>query len=173
MSELSAEAAKINRDLSRILVQGNAETEAPLRLHSRDIDSGGAPEFHPAFLRWLDDRSVCRCGRPAKCAPGCRATRPDEHLAACERACLRDDMRFRPSIHKASPNRLKRALRNVRRLNPKAYDLVYLVAGRGWSYEAATARINATNLARGEPEQTSAEFAVLWVSGASMLVGSY
>jgi hypothetical protein len=26
----------------------------PVRLHSRDTDSGGVPEFHQAFVQWLD-----------------------------------------------------------------------------------------------------------------------
>jgi hypothetical protein len=28
--------------------------EAPVRIHSRDIDKGGAPEWHPAFMRYID-----------------------------------------------------------------------------------------------------------------------
>lgn len=30
----------------------------PLRLHSRDIDAGGAPELHPEFVAWLQRDNV-------------------------------------------------------------------------------------------------------------------
>lgn len=173
MNELAAEAARIDKDLSRILGQTSVEAETPLRLHVREVDSGGAPDFHPAFLRFLGNLTVCHCGRPAQCAPGCRSTRFDEHLPACEPACPTESARFHKSDHKSRPDRLKRALRQVRRLNPKAYDLLYLVLGLHWTYEAAMVKINDSNLRRGDPEHTEADFAVLWVSGASMLAASW
>ena len=172
---LVVEAARINKQLGQALRQSTVTGEAPLRLHSREIDSGGAPELHPAFLRWLDNRSVCTCGRAAVCAPGCRFDRDRAlgHLSACEPACVKGDGHFRPSINKASPTRLKRALRQVRRLNPKAYDLVYLIVALGYAWHDATAKLNADHLSRGQMPRSEAEFGILWVSGASMLVAGF
>lgn len=168
--ELVAEATRLNRDLGRILRQSTISSEAPMRMTIRDVDAGGAPELSPGLIRWIGP--ICSCGRIAQCAVGCRAQRYDEHLDACEPAC-RPDGRFHASIHKANPNRLKKALRQVRRLNPKAYDFVYLVVALGYSFDQAAAKINADNLTRGKTEQSHAEFAVLWVSGASMLTAAF
>lgn len=173
MTDLVTETLRLNRDVGRIMRQASIVAEAPLRLHSREIDSGGAPELHPAFLRYLGDRSVCKCGRPAVCATGCRATRFDEHLPACEPACPKGDVRYHASTHKNQPNRMKRALREIRRLNPKAYDLVYLIVARGYSWENATEKLNADHLSRGQMPKSDAEFAVLWISGASMMIGAF
>lgn len=170
-AELAAESARITKDLGRIMQQTSIVSEAPLRMTIRDIDAGGAPELSPALLKFIG--SVCSCGRPAQCAPGCRAERFDEHLSACEPACPTMTGRFRKSDHKSKPDRLKRAMRSVRRLNPKAYDLLYLVLALGWSFESACSKVNATKVSRGEQEHSPADFAILWVSGASMLTSAF
>ncbi len=174
MNELMAEGLRVNRLVERTLRQATIVEEVPLRLHSRDIDSGGAPEFHPAFMRLLE-QGVCTCGRPAECAPGCRFINDRflGHLDACQPACPRDDHRFHQSIHKNNPNRLNRTFRQLRRLNPKAYDLVFLIVGRGYSWENATAKLRADDISRGHEPRTDLEFGVLYISGASMLVGSF
>lgn len=168
--ELSLEAARLDRALSRIISQAPPASEAPIRIHAREVDSGGAPELSVGFLHWLGP--ICSCGRGPQCAPGCQAQRPDEHLADCEPACD-GGIRFRATTYRNHPNRMKRALRQVRRLNPKAYDLLNLIVVHHYSFEAAGERLNAGYAARGQPERTRAEFAVLWVSGASMLATGF
>jgi hypothetical protein len=169
-ADLAAESARIQRELGRIMRQAPIESEAPLRMTIRDVDAGGAPELSPALVRWIGQ--VCWCGRDKVCAAGCRATRPDEHLAACEPAC-RNDVRFHASTHRNNPNRMKKALRQVRKLNPKAYDFVYLIVAHHMTFDQAAAKINADNISRGQRERTDAEFAVMWVSGASMLGAAF
>lgn len=39
-------------------------TEAPLRIHSRETDAGGAPEWHHSFEHWLGVNAVDNDGRP-------------------------------------------------------------------------------------------------------------
>lgn len=173
MHELVAEAAHINVGLSRMMQLAPAVDEAPVRLHSHDVDAGGAPELHPAFIRWLG--SLCTCGRAAICDPNCRFMKDKVlgHLSTCEPACNGGGTRFRASNNRNHPQRMRRALRQVRRLNPKAYDLVYLVVARHYTFEAAIARLNADNEARGLPQRSDAEFGVLWVSGAAMLTSAF
>lgn len=166
--ELVAEANRLSRDLTRIMTQAPAIEEVPLDIHCRDIDGGGAPEFHHEFVRYVGP--ICNCGRAAICAPNCHFMKDKVlgHLDICEPAC-RDDTRFHASKHRNTPTRMKRALRQVRRLNPKAYDFLYLVVALHYTFEQAAAKINADNVIRGQRELSPAEFAVLWVSGASML----
>src|SRR5690242_17300773 len=123
-AELVAEGHRIARDLGRLVQSQPVASEVPLRLHSRDIDGGGAPEFHPAFLRYIEANAVCTCGRPAQCAPGCHWERDHVlgHLPECQPACAAST-HFRASNHRNHPNRMKRALRKLRQWNPKAYDL--------------------------------------------------
>ena len=174
MHELVAEADRLRKEIAHISRQAPPAAEVPLRIHSHDIDSGGAPEFHPAFLRYLGNTTVCTCGRPAQCAPNCHYAKDRVlgHLDACEPACL-PSTRFRPSDHHGSPTRMKRALRQVRALNPKAYDFLYLVVVLHYTFEQAAVKLNSDNLSRGLPERSHADYAVLWVSGSSMLASSF
>jgi hypothetical protein len=173
MNELAVEGKRISRELHYVLQQGSVADESPLRLHSRDVDAGGAPEFHPAFLKYIDS-GVCTCGRAAVCAPNCHflKDRVLGHLRECEPAC-RPDTRFHRSTHKNHPSRLKRALRQVRRLNPHAYDLCYMIVALHMTFEQAVARLNEDEVARGRENRPDAEYAVLWVSGASLLASAY
>lgn len=170
---LVIEANRLARELSFSVRPGEAADEVPMKLHSRETDAGGAPELHPAFLRYVD-HGVCTCGRPAQCAPDCRFLKDKilGHLRECEPACL-PSTRFFTSRHRNSPTRMNRALRTIRALNPKAYDFLFLIVARGYSFEAAAAKINESNAQRGLPERTPAEFAVLWVSGSSMLSSAF
>lgn len=171
-AELAVEGARIARDLSWIMRQQNVSGEVPIKIHLREVDAGGAPELAPALIRFIGP--VCSCGRQAQCAPGCRywKDRLLGHLADCEPAC-QADARFHIPARRNHPNRMKRALRQVRRLNPKAYDLVYLVVALHYSLDDARDKINASNLERGKPEMTAEECAVLWVSGGSMLAAAW
>lgn len=47
-SDVLADTFKTMRELA-----GYWNEELPLRLHSRDLDSGGAPAWHQDFARWL------------------------------------------------------------------------------------------------------------------------
>lgn len=166
--ELVAEGNRLSRAISEHMRQAPVEGEAPMRIHSRDVDNGGAPELHPELVRWIG--VICDCGREAICVAGCWFAKDKAlgHLPECEPAC-RAPNRFRASSHRNHPNRMKRALRQVRKLNPKAYDFVYLVVALHYTFEQAVAKINADEIARGRAPKSDAEFAVLWVSGASML----
>lgn len=151
------------------MVQAPLSGEVPTRLHSRDTDAGGGPAFHPAFLRYID-QGVCRCGRAAICVANCRFLKDKVlgHLPECEPAC-RDDGRFHASRRQNSPTRMTRALRTLRRLNPKAYDLCFLIVARHYTFEQAIEKLNDSNRTRGLAEMTPAQYAVIWVSGASLL----
>jgi hypothetical protein len=168
---LAAEITRTNRDVSRILAQSTLASEVPIRIHSRDTDSGGAPEFHQTFVRWVG--SICTCGKPAQCAPGCRADRPDEHTADCEPACPTENARFHASDHKSRPNRLKRALRQLRRIDPKAHDAIYMLLVLGYSWHETLARLNSDNVSRGKDAMSQADFLVLTIAGGSLLTAAY
>lgn len=167
--DLAGEGQRLAAELNWVMAQATVGGETPMRIHSRDTDNGGYPELHPELLRFLGP--ICSCGRPGVCATGCRATRYDEHLAECEPPC--GNTRYRDSLRHSSPTRMKRALRQVRRLNPKAYDLVYLVVALHYSWAEATTKLNNDHVSRGRDELTQAEFAVLWVSGASLLTAAF
>lgn len=168
---LAAESRRVNRDLDRILSQGSLADEVPLRLHSRETDSGGAPEFHEKFVHWIG--IVCWCGRGPVCAPGCRATRFDEHTAACEPGCPTENARFRASDHKSRPQRLKKAIRMVRKVDPRAHDLLYLRLVLGFTFHGALEKMNASNVSRGKPEMTEAEFVIASIAAGSMLAAAF
>lgn len=170
-STLAAESRRVSRDMSRILAQSTLASEVPVRLHSRETDSGGAPEFHPAFTRWLG--AICSCGRGPVCAPGCRATRFDEHTSDCEPGCSSDSARFRASDHKNRPGRFKRALRQLRKIDPRAHDAWYLLAVLGYTWHEALAKMNTDNLTRGKPEYSESDFLILTIAGGSLLSSAY
>ena len=74
--------------------------EAPQRIHSRDIDAGGAPAWHPEFARWID-RGNEEGGKNAQ-GRFIRASRnPDQRL------------------------RTTRAFRKLRRKNVREYEVLY------------------------------------------------
>ena len=166
---LATEATRINRDMDRILSQSRIDDEVPVRIHSRDTDAGGAPELHPAFVRYIGQ--VCWCGRRAVCDPGCRATRGDEHLSTCEPPCTPGS--FRTSQHKAHPQRLKRAFRQLRTIAPQEYDACWLIAALGFTWHGAMERINTQNVSRGRAEYSEADFTVLTIAGFSKIVAAF
>lgn len=172
--DLAAEANRLGRQLSRIAttsLASEAAGEVPMAIHSKEFE-GEALSFSPAFVRYVG--SICSCGRQAMCVAGCWFIKSPAlgHLPECEPAC-RIGAKFHRSDHRNHPLRLKRALRQVRKLNPKAYDFVYLIVARGYSFEDAASKINSDNAGRGQPERSLAEYGVLWVSGASMLAAAF
>lgn len=171
--ELVTEANRLSRTLNENMRHSSVAAEVPLRIHSIETDAGGAPEFHPAFLRYID-QGVCTCGRPPVCAPNCHfmKERALGHLRDCEPGC-RPQTQFRGTGHRNSAGRMKRAMNQVRKLNPKAYDFVYLIVALHYTFEQAVAKINDDEVRRGRAPKTDAEYAVLWVSGASMLATGF
>jgi hypothetical protein len=143
---LAQETKWLNREMGRVLVQSSLADECPVRIHSRETDAGGAPEWHPSFERWID------------------AERDETP---------RTKTRFYESDHKMHPQRLKRALRQVRKLAPREYDALYLMIALKYTWGGARTKMNEDNLRRGQAEYSEAEFLVLTVSGSSLLLASY
>lgn len=143
---LHQEVRYLNREMGRCLAQSSLSDEAPMRIHSRETDAGGAPEWHPQFERWID------------------AERDETP---------RSQTKFYEPDHRQHPQRLKRALRQVRKLAPKEYDALYLMIALKYSWHDARIRLNEDNVRRGKPEYSEAEFMILTVSGSSLLLASY
>lgn len=147
--ELNQELRRLNRDMNRVVGGGSLRTsiaaEAPLRIHSRDVDAGGAPEWHPAFERWID-AEWHEDPRPA---------------------------RFRESNHRMHPARMKRALRQLRRLDAKAHEAINLMAVHGYSWAAAREKMNEDNLRRGDPPYSEVDFLCLTISGTSLFLAGW
>ena len=143
---LPQEIRWINREMGRVLGQSSLAAEAPTRIHCRETDAGGAPEWHPDFEKWIDAE---------------REERP------------RYQSRFYEPDRKLHPQRLKRAMRQLRRLAPREYDAIYLMIGLGYTWHDARTKMNEDNLTRGREEYSEAEFLILTVSGSSLLLASY
>lgn len=141
---LPQEVRYLQREMSRLLAQSTPSAEVPLRIHCRETDAGGAPEWHPDFVRWIDAER--------------------EETSA---------VHFYEPNHRQHPQRLKRAMRQLRRLAPREYDALYLMIALGYSWHGARAKMNEDNLRRGHPEYSEAEFLILTVSGSSLLLASY
>ena len=161
---LAAEVGRLERRVNMIRWDNREGFAAsvPLDLHSRDIDGGGAPELHPAFVAYLRDAGVCFC----------EATWPDgkprEH--SCDRRFTKAPAKVRGSNHRQHPRRLKRAFRQLRLIAPLEFNAVYLILARGRSWWQAMEEINASRLARGEDQFTQQEFAILTIAGFDKLV---
>ena len=69
--------------------------------------------------------------------------------------------------------RLKRALRQVRKLAPREYDALYLMIALKYTWHDARTKMNEDNLRRNQPEYSEADFLIITVSGASLLLASY
>lgn len=169
MSALAAELLRLEKGLARITMTSDEWMETPMRIHSRDTDSGGSPEFHPEFTRWLG--SVCNCGRKRECAIGCRAELDGgKHLSDCDPGCPHQRMRL--SNNRTDRHRLKRAFRQLRAIAPAEFDIVNLLVNRGLSPDQARARINEGREARAQQSYSPAEFIVLTIAGTSKLLSS-
>lgn len=146
MDLLRSEVARLNKHIPYITTQSSLGQECPIRIHSRETDSGGAPEWHPAFARWID------------------AERDETPRSAT---------RFYEPDHKMNTARLKRALRQVRKLAPREYDALYLMIALKYTWHDARTKMNEDNLRRNQPEYSEADFLIITVSGASLLLASY
>lgn len=145
--ELVKEVARLNRDMGRIIgggaIRTTIEAESPIRIHSREIDSGGAPAWHPSFEKWIGAEE--ETGRPR---------------------------RFRPTNHQMHPNRMKRALRQLRQIDAKAHEVVGLMT-RGYTWSEARTKMNDDNLRRGQPPYSESDFLCLAISGSSLFLAAY
>lgn len=153
---LPQEVRYLNREMGRVLAQSSLAAEAPTRIHSRETDAGGAPEWHISFERWIAAGEACEietcANRSHRSQPSSRFHEPDRRL---------------------HPQRLKRAMRQLRRLAPREYDALYLMIALGYTWHDARTKMNEDNLNRGNPEYSEAEFLILTVSGSSLLLASY
>ena len=155
MSAITAEMAKLQKGITRIVAQSSANDEVPMRIHSRDIADDGSPAFHKDFLAYLE--FTCRCPESGH-LDGCGALRPP---------------RFRTSNHKMHRHRLQRALRQLRFIAPAECDIATLIVKHGLSYDQARVRINEERNRRSQPSYGHDEFFVLTIAACSKLIASY
>jgi hypothetical protein len=92
-------------------------SEIPRRIHSREIDDGGAPQWHAEFARWLTRNHNS----------GYR--NPDSRL------------------------RLTRAMRYLRKISPRSYEVLYRVMALGHSLESVTQWLNERAIRGNHPER--------------------
>lgn len=188
---LAHEMARLERSARYMLGdhgQDSESAEAPVRIHGREPDYGndyeqgrplevrertfghgtihrsatdqehdglGGPEFHSDFLRWLTDAGVCMC--------------EGDHRFPCHTVTAR----FRFSRNKAHPRRLRRAFRQLRDIDPVAYDVLWLLVARGLPFAAVTIRINDERYRRGQEPYSDADLTVFTISGFSILSAAF
>lgn len=167
MSVIAAELMRQQQRTNYALRQGSYVAEVPIRIHERELDHGGALEWHPAFVRYLTSAGVCFC--PVDEPNWIERFGPDYHF--CDRRVRSD--RFRQPNFRMHPHRLKRALRQVRLISKAAFEVVYPVIARGLSWEQCRARIAADRTARGDEPYTDTEWACLVISGLDLVSSSY
>jgi len=113
--------------------------ETPLRIHSREYDWGGAPEWHPEFARWIERLDVERPGRE-------RVERYGENSHARLRAT--------------------RAFRKLRRKHPREFDVLYAVCILGMPLERVARSMTERAILHGKPERyTRRDIQVLTIAG--------
>jgi hypothetical protein len=156
---LTAEMTHLRRESRYMLTSGTSvASEAPLDIHVRAVDSGGAPEWHPDFERWLIDVGVCFCAPPTRDDP-----RPHRY------PCVFVEAKLRPPTNHAHKRRLMRAFRQLRDIDPTAYDIVWLLVGRHMKWPDVMAKINDSRLTRGQEPFEEYEMSVFAISGMSLL----
>lgn len=101
--------------------------ELPLRLHSRDVDEGGAPAFHPSFRSYIE--RDCR-------KPGC-------HDLHCRHG------QDRPNPRK----RTHKALGKLRRVAPREFDALYLLVAHSMSFRDVSRAMTERSIRLGHPER--------------------
>jgi len=118
--------------------------EIPIRIHSHAIDSGGAPEYDATFARWLT-----------------RSDRPDDPRAQNQR-------------NPENRLRITRAMRVLRKVAVREYEVVYRVMVLGETIEQAAVWLNARSIRGGHPERYSRkDVVVIVVSGVDKLRAWY
>lgn len=161
MSEIADEVKRLSERLWRMTARGGDYiSEVPMRIHSRETDPGGSPEFHPAFISYLVAAGVCVC------EPEWPDGTPRAH--ACDRR-FEGTAKVREPRHETHPRRLKRAFRQLRLLAPyDEYHLTFLVVCRSQPFPQALDQVNAARLARGELPLSHQEAAIMLVAGVDL-----
>jgi len=142
--------------------QHDVESEVPNHIHSHETDAGGSPEWHPLFEQYLQDAGVCFCPEPTTADP-----RPHRYPCDAIHAKLREP------TNRAHPRRLKRAFRQVRDIDPTAYDFVWLLIGRQMAWLDVTVKINDERVRRGQVPYEVHEMTVFAISGISLLSAAF
>lgn len=142
--------------------QHDIESEVPKWLHSHELDEGGGPQWHPLFEVYLMESGVCFCPEPTEEDP-----RPHRYPCSNVRAKLRQP------TNRAHPRRLKRAFRQLRDIDPIAYDIVWLLIGRHMSWLDVCTKINDERIRRGQEPYEDHEMSVFAIGGVSLLSAAY
>lgn len=124
--------------------------EVPMRIHGRDTDDGGNPDFHPEFVNYI---GYLECSQP-----GCAE-------------CAKERSKLHNRANRDGRSRATKALRKVRRVAPKEFDTVYSICVLGMSPSATAERFNANAIAKGYPERyRTSDVIVLLYSGIDKVI---
>jgi hypothetical protein len=147
------------------------ESDTPIKIHGYGVDDGhglGGPPLNPEFESWLGP--ICFCGRKGKCAPGCRATEPSEHLKDCERGCPSNRVSHKKRGYRTESRlRTTKALRKLRKLAPREFDAVYLMTAHKASFWTVLKSFNERAERLGKPMYRPEDIMLLIVSGVDKL----
>jgi hypothetical protein len=102
--------------------------ETPNRIHSREVDQGGAPDWHPEFRRWID-RGAEEGGL--------------DHSGRRLRSPRNPDQRLRTT----------RAFRKLRNKNPREFEVLYRTVVKQHSIEETTLWLNDRAIRLEKPER--------------------
>jgi len=124
-------------------------SEVPERLHSSEIDAGGAPELHSDFVNYIERP----CNGRAWCS---KPTCPIEGKHRCH------DMKCSHGVDRITDprHRTQRAFRRLRRAAPREFDVMYLLCARGMHFHEVAAALTERAIRINKPERYS-EGAVL------------
>lgn len=184
MSPIAAEYRRVRRNTDLMLRQSSYVEEVPLQIHGRALglrddtnpsirlhpttetrvthDGLGAPDFAPDFERWLVAAGVCMCEH----------TDDDgEIIHFCDRDAR--GARFRASKRRSAPRRLKTALRQLRRLSPTTFDIIFPVVARGQGLDQVLSRVNDGRRTRGQEPYSDTEFGVHVIAGLDLLTAIF
>jgi hypothetical protein len=174
MGSIGDEFNRIENATRLMLSQSSFVAEIPIRIHERELDTGGVMEWHHEFEQFLQAAGVCFCelGNPE--------WRDHEGKTWLERfgnnhICDRDERqaRFRASRRQANPRRLKSALRHLRRISPAAFDIIFPIIARGQSHYEVITRVNDGRELRGQVPYSPRDYTVHWYAGLDLLNAIY
>jgi hypothetical protein len=180
LTAISTEYRRVTRNMDLMLRQSSYREEVPTQIHGRALglrddtnpsirlhpttesriahDGLGAPDFAPDFERYLAAAGVCMCEWLDEDGEVIHSCDRDERVA-----------RFRASRRRAAPRRLKAALRQLRRLSPPSFDIIFPVVARGQSLDQVLRRVNDGRQTRGQEPYTDTEFGVHVIAGLDLL----
>ena len=183
MSPITTEYRRITKAAERMMSQSSYVAEAPLRLHGRGNhgdsagpsirlhprsevrhvhDGLGGPDFGREFEKYLTAAGVCMCER---------FTEEGALLHVCDRD--QRIARFRASRRQSHPTQLKRAFRQLRRISPAAFDIIFPVIARGQPLDQVRARVNSGRESRGQEPYSPTDFEVHWFAGLDLMTALY